>query len=113
MSDSSSSPSSSSVRVTKLTAAGKVPAWYFMDIPTGNEGTEDRREAQRRQDRGEGGATEREGLRAAEFPELAEPSNMRQQQVGMTAAEGAATPLAKKLAKNQVGVTLFSCLRIL
>ena len=33
MSDSSSS-SSSLGRVTKLTAAGKVPARYFMDIPT-------------------------------------------------------------------------------
>ena len=33
MSETSSS-SSSSGRVTKLTAAGKVPAWHFMDIPT-------------------------------------------------------------------------------
>ena len=33
MSESSSS-SSSSGRVTKLTAAGRVPAWHFMDIQT-------------------------------------------------------------------------------
>ena len=33
MSETSSS-SSSSGRVTKLTAAGKVPAWHFMDSPT-------------------------------------------------------------------------------
>ena len=40
MSESSSS-SSSSGRVTKLTAAGKVPAWHFMDFPT--EETQPRR----------------------------------------------------------------------
>ena len=43
---------------------------------------------------------------AAEMaPPAATPSNARQQQAGKRAA-GAATPLAKKLAKNQVRVTV-------
>ena len=121
MSESSSSSSSSSVRVTKLTAAGKVPAWYFMDIPT--EDTKDLTtdeklnaaktevRVERLSDKVSEDLKKFGKVRVAEFPELAKPSNARQQQAEKRAAKGAATPLAKKLASK--GTTVIRALAAL